>query len=153
MMYRAGCYHNCGSAMACDGYSCKPHIISQILKVLKTFLHLHLLIIKGLTIFFLKVFEKSWMGIMENLSTLFGSCLLGVALSMTSAVTLKEYPPCGWEVICFNSSSAPDMYKKETVNIYPVFDLVLTELTPPKSFGAELSDVCDKLDQDEWSKQ
>jgi len=117
------------------------------------FLHLHLLIIKGLNIFFLRVLERSWMGIMENLSALFGSCLLCVALSVTSAVTLKEYPLCGWEVICFNSSSAPDLYKKETVNIYSAFALALTELTPSKSFRAELLDVCDKLDQDEWSKQ
>lgn len=41
------------------------------------------------------------------------------------------------------------MYKKETVNIYPAFALALTELTPSKSFRAELLDVCDKLDQDE----
>lgn len=153
-MYHSGRYQNCGTIVACDGYSYKHHLILQMLKVLKifkVFLYLHLLFIKGLIIFFLRLFEKSWMSIMENVSTLFfGSCLLHVALSMTSAVTLKKYPLCGWEVICFNSSSAPDMYKKETVNIYPTFALALTA---SKSFRAELLAVCDKPDQDEWSKQ
>lgn len=41
------------------------------------------------------------------------------------------------------------MYKKETVNIYPTFALALMELTPSKSFRAELLDVCDELAQDE----
>lgn len=79
-MYPSVCYHNSGTTMACDGSSCKPHMKSQMLKVLKTYFAFAFVNYKRVEYVFLEsVWEKLdvYYGKLWKLLLwkLFGSCL------------------------------------------------------------------------------